>query len=287
MTAVSAAMRLLGVDETAAACIVERAGEAARKMPATFRAQRWRRMGRDVDISLRNDAESGVIALPFARRQLLWLAAWSRQLRKPVHLLATDLTAPFLRRNARSFGPHALLTTLDLVRLPPATPGFFVTFPDQTVGSGRTSVQVPMAAQPWLFQVLESLLLRKQATELYCWRDEGLERWEAPAENGPSSIESAMVAETAWLAASVERAIRADPEGYFGWNTLLRKCPKQRIGVESVSLDVLKGFLRVWARTVQGPQAQFGELMALIDAEGRALLEGTAAAGLRLGTEPE
>jgi hypothetical protein len=100
-------------------------------------------------------------------------------------------------------------------------------------------------------------------------------------------MEERLLAETAWLAQGVERTIAAAPTEYFGWAAVLRKCPKQRLGVDSVRLEVLKGFLRGWASHAHTHSAALREMLALIERDGRKLLAASAAAGLGLAGSPK
>lgn len=223
-----------------------------------------------------------VVAMAFSQSSLLWLQQLSFTARHPLRILRTELSEPYFRAHGREHGRLTLLSPLQMIRqgVEADSATIFVTFPDHTVGHGNTNVQVPFFGEPMLFQTLESLLVRKHAAGLYRWVGGCLERRER---TGPcADLESALVAEAAWLADGIERTIVADPGQYFGWGRIARKCPRRMQHLHRMRLDVLTGFLRSWAWQAEPCAQTLSELLALIDRDGPRLLEAETNAGLRL-----
>lgn len=280
--AADAVARLLGVTPDVAAALAALAEAARREMPrALRRASRWQDARATAAVVAPERGVPAVVALPFARRPLLWLVRWSRAQRRPLRILRTELSEGFFRENARRCASFTLAGTLELIREPAADDAVFVTFPDHTVGAGNTNVAVPMFGDTLLFQVLESLLVRKHSAALYRWNGFGLDRWQAQAALALRD-EQRLVAEAGWLAQGVEQTIRAAPAEYFGWSAVLHKCPRRRLRIDGVRLDVLKGFLRGWAAQVDAHSTALHEMRELVERDGPALLATAANAGLGL-----
>lgn len=286
-SASQALSRFLRLEPAAAAALAARVAAEHADLGPRLRQQASPRQRR------RREACSGlpppahgpvVVALAFSRSPLLWLQRLSLLGARPLQILRTELSESHLREHARCHGRLALRTPLEMIRhrADRADGTVFVTFPDHTVGSGNTNVQVPLFGEAMLFQTLESLLARKHDAGLYRCDGERLEPW-GPAAVPRGAGEHCLTAEAAWLAAGVERTIMAAPEQYFGWERIARKCPRFLQNLQLMRLDVLKGFLRSWAWRVRLDDADaLGEILALIDRDGPALLEAQGNAGLRL-----
>jgi 4-alpha-glucanotransferase len=63
---------------------------------------------------------------------------------------------------------------------------------------------------------------------------------------------------------------------------VLHKCPRRRLRIDGVRLDVLKGFLRGWAAQAGAHSAALQEMRELVERDGPALLATAAGAGLGL-----
>lgn len=184
-----------------------------------------------------------VLAMGFAQRELTWLFSLGRERDATIVVLRTELSERLLR-SKRCGGDFTLASALEMVRHEIVGRTIFVTFPDHTAGAGNVNVTVPFLGQDALFHTLESLLVRKHRGVLQCFDGVSIDTFRAPQETRPAEL--MLREEAAWLAAGIERSLRAHPELYFGWGAISRKSPARLIKDNELRVHVLIGYLRAW-----------------------------------------
>ncbi len=276
-TAVAAA---LGMDLTRAHAIATRAAAHQRQVLAGPRLgrpgaalRRLRRAARRHALP-RLPAGPGltVVTLPLTRAAVAFAAGLAQEGRE-LRVLRTAASAAFLEPFLAGHPRARLCGVPELLAHARAAAGageaaVYLTFPEHLPPPAGASRTVTLLGEAHQVSVLEALLLGRGARLLAADVDRGRARLaECPAALARDSVSEAdLDAVAAWVAGCAERVVAAAPAELLTWAYLER----QRAGVaeraRAISVNSLKGFLRVWRAAGAGlPDEVYGWSLAELE----------------------
>ena len=221
---------------------------------------------------------SVVVSLAFSFAAMTWLAELSRSSSKQIFVQKTPLIEKYYEWlhhiQTRKSKNIQLLTPIEMLKYRQSENVIYITFPDHTSGSESTSVSVLFFRRQMLFYVLESLLVRKQRINAYCFNGSGFIKCDKDVSN-LRPCKGALIDEAQWRANCIERAIRLSPEEYFGWSRIEAKTQEALLAKYQMRISAIEGFLRCWAMH-EGPASDALHHMLKLIAKERRLLIASA-----------